>query len=332
MRATAFLAALAALVSGSTAASADGGVDLGHGKRALEPITFENLTLMPIVIDAKAAARARSYMVLDEGMKQKKVIIHEKDDGEVNELVLENTSDQPLFLMAGEVIIGGKQDRIIGRDTILPGKATQGVPVYCVEHGRWTGRKATFESAGALAHMELRKRAKFEDQGEVWKEVATKNAARGTENDSDTYRQVAQGDKVGKSVGAYQKHFSAALARVPSRATMVGYVVALNGKVVAIESFSSPVLFGKLEGKLLRSYFVEALDQPKVAGAKPPPPKAAAEFAAKVRTARAKQQKTLDTKAAETLRYDDAEVSGTMVNDKSAPAAAEPAYDSAYLH
>jgi hypothetical protein len=41
---------------------------------------------------------------------------------------------------------------------------------------------------------------------------------------------------------------------------MVGYVVSINGKVATVDQFSSPKLFAKLEGKLVRSYITEAID------------------------------------------------------------------------
>jgi len=334
MNAVRSIAAIAALVLGIPGAQADEAADLGKGKRVLEPIVYGNLALMPIVVDAKAAASARSYMVLDEGMAKKKVVIHETENGgTVSQLVLENTSDQPLFLMAGEVIIGGKQDRIIGRDTILPARTKEAVPVYCVEHGRWSGRKATFESAGALAHTELRKQAKFKGQSEVWKEVAVKNEQRALKNDTGTYRQVAQGGgNVNKSVASYEKHFAAVLAHHPRRATMVGYVVAVNGQVVSVESFASPSLFAKLEPKLLRSYYVEAIDRPAPGKFKPASPKQAAEFVARSKAARASQKRALENNASETMQFEDEAVMGTTVQDKAAPPAAEPAYDSVYAH
>ena len=66
-----------------------------------------------------------------------------------------------MFLLAGEVILGGKQDRIIGQNTIIAANTTQSVPVFCVEHGRWTEQESgtVFHSAHALAHGRLRGKA-----------------------------------------------------------------------------------------------------------------------------------------------------------------------------
>jgi hypothetical protein len=327
------VAGVSALVGlGSGVVHADEGFELSKGRTVLAPVTYQNLTLMPIV--QTVPHKQPAYIVLDEGMKKGAVKVIEKNaDGEVNELELRNTSDQPLFLMAGEVIIGGKQDRIIGKDTIIPPKTTEVVEVFCVEHGRWSGRKASFESAGALAHTKLRKQAKYAAQSEVWAEVKSKNQQRKLDNATDTYRAVAQTSKKGtSSVASYSKHFEKELAKHPQRAKVVGFVVAVNGKIAAIETFGSPELYRQLQAKLLRSYYVEAVDVPVVAAAPKPAAKDVKGFVAKANAARAKPKTVRDNKAAETVNFDSDEVQGSSVRSKSAPAAAEPAYDSVYAN
>jgi hypothetical protein len=298
-------------------------------KSALAPITYENLTIMPVV--SSAAAAAPDYLVLDEGMKSGKVRVIETDDGgTVNELVLHNRADKPLFLMAGEVILGGKQDRIIGKDTVIPPSSKQTIPVFCVEHGRWAGRKAEFSTAGTLAHTELRKKAKYSDQSQVWNEVASKNAKRQVSNETDTYRRVATDGSVNRAIADYEKHIGPALRTLATRKDMVGFIVALNGEVVAIETFGSPTLFRKLEDKLLRSYYVEAVDQPMERGKPAKAPSASDVETFRDKAGRAKQtraQTVLEGKQGKTVQFDDDEVQGSTVD---APEAAEPVYDSVF--
>jgi hypothetical protein len=106
-----------------------------------------NLTLIP-VYDSTAPS-TNTYITLDEGLKQKVVKVKESSNGgEVNTLYITNGSGKPLYLMAGEVVLGGQQDRALGKDTIIPpDKKDQPVTVFCVEHGRWTGHKEFAESA-----------------------------------------------------------------------------------------------------------------------------------------------------------------------------------------
>jgi hypothetical protein len=189
MRHARLLAAATAVALALPAAGHAAPADLGDGNAALAPIRHQSLSLVPIV--TTVAGPHEDYLTLDEGMAQRLVRVGEIADGNVNALELRNRSDRPLFVMAGEVVLGGKQDRIIGKNTVIPPRTTQSVPVFCVEHGRWSGRRAGFRAAGALVHTKLRTKASFEDQGQVWTEVKDKNGKRRTDNATDTYRQVA---------------------------------------------------------------------------------------------------------------------------------------------
>lgn len=239
--------------------------ELAPNTKTLAAIQDGSLALIPVVLDTAPVEKPDDDMlVLDQAMKEKLVRIHEVGDGgSVNTLKLTNKSKQPVFLLVGEVILGGKQDRIIGKNTIIPAKSTLEVPVFCVEHGRWNdeGAKGEFKSAGALAHGRLRAKASFENQSEVWSEVADKNDKRKVANSTDTYRKVAA-QQVDGTLESSEKAVKAALAKLPEadRKRMVGYAVAINGKVATVDVFTSPALFRKLEAKLLRSYLTEAVD------------------------------------------------------------------------
>lgn len=229
--------------------------------RLLAPIQVQSLTLLPIAaVDTPKGGE--DLLVLDEAMPKKLVSIKEVDGGSVNNLTLTNKADKPLFLLAGEVILGGHQDRIIGSNTIIPAKTTQSVPVFCVEHGRWSGPSNEFATANALAHGRLRGKASFDSQQDVWDEVATKNTERKTTSSTGTYRKVAQQEADGTLGGAWKKQVDAALAKLPDedRKNLIGFAVAVDGKVATIDRFGSPALFGKLEDKLVRSYITEAVD------------------------------------------------------------------------
>lgn len=296
----------------------------------LAPIQVQSLSLTPIVATA-AAGKDEALLVLDEAMAQHQVKIRELGDGSVNQLSFVNSSDKPVFVMAGEVILGGKQDRIIGRNTVIPARTTLDVPVYCVEHGRWDGTTKEFTTAKALAHGRLRGRASYAAQQDVWNEVAAKNKARKTENASDTYRKVAQQQSDG-TLTAMEQQIDKALAKLPDadRARMVGYAVALNGSVATVDVFGSPALFRKLEGKLVRSYLTEAIDVAATKDAKPPTADDIKLFIADAE--KAQEQPSYDTDAASTAVKRGAHAAKARVEYKTAkqggaaaPAAATPA-------
>ncbi len=239
-------------------------LDIGDGKKMwMQALRHQNLTLLPVTIDP-AKVDPTDYLTLDEGMKSKEVKISEvSESGDVNNLRIKNTSDKPLFLLAGEVIIGGKQDRIIGKTLVVMAGERTTVPVFCVEQGRWNGRKADFSSAESIAHLKLRSVANYGSQSGVWSEVSNKNAARGESNGTDTYRAVATkkgvvSDYKAAIEAAYEKKVRGnAIAGEP----LVGFAIAYNGEIVGIESFQSPSLMGMLRSKLLHSYYVDAIDR-----------------------------------------------------------------------
>jgi len=301
----------------------------------LAPIQVESLTLTPIVATAAAKdGKDDGLLVLDEAMAAHQVKIQEIAEGNVNGLTFVNKADHPVFVMAGEVIIGGKQDRIIGRNTVIPAKTTQEVPVFCVEHGRWDGTTKEFTTAKALAHGRLRGQASYAAQQDVWNEVAAKNKARKTQSASDTYRKVAQQQSDG-TLATMEKQVTAALAKIPAadRTRMVGYAVALNGAVATVDLFGSPALFQKLETKLVRSYLTEAVDLAAQKDVKPPSTADVKSFMADAD--KAAEQKSYDTDAAATVinsgtRASKAQVQYKRKADAATPSAASPPAQALY--
>jgi hypothetical protein len=272
------------------------------GWRVLEPVTYKNLTIFPVRGEDSPGSDA--YITLDEGTKSGAVVITEKGGGQaarfvrphgaansaarqqvvsygggasVNELALVNRSGKKLMLLAGEVVVGGKQDRIVQEDRVIPPVSVPvALNVFCVEHGRWTPRAAgynpgaasaragapsedapaKFTSLGAVAHPKLRGAAQDKKaQGEVWKEVGENNAKLGTSNGTDTYQEVYSSKRVGAQMDDYLR----VLEREVLRPGVVGVVVARNGKPVWADVFASQRLFAAYWPKLLKSYVVDAL-------------------------------------------------------------------------
>ena len=174
--------------SPSAAASNVGQPPAQQGWRLAQPVTYENLTIFPVI--ARQNADTSEFATLDEALASGDAIVTEQGnylrrsrDGalpqsfssgaQVNQLVLINRGKRPLVLLAGEVVSGGKQDRIIGKDRIVPvGAAPLPLDVFCVEHGRWTSDSAEFSAAKLMVHPSVREKAAVEqDQKQVWAAV-----------------------------------------------------------------------------------------------------------------------------------------------------------------
>jgi hypothetical protein len=272
------------------------------GWRLLDPITYENITIFPVV--TSSSQDTSLFLTLDEGLSSGEVIVTEHGtsglargrDGrvavpeyrtgpEVNRLVLINRSKRPLLLLAGELVSGGKQDRIIGKDRIVPvGAEPLPLDVFCVEHGRWSAG-SQFAESKTIVHPSVREQAAVkQSQTEVWNAVtagsmakaapSAPRAALSTDVLSDTLRAEAPTqsyDKIYKSkrvsgsvdtfVDAVERRFAKATSGLKGE-HVVGVVVAYGGEVAWSDIFASGDLFNQYWSKLLRSYAVEALARP----------------------------------------------------------------------
>jgi ARG and Rhodanese-Phosphatase-superfamily-associated Protein domain len=277
----------------------------GEGEwRLLEPISYENLTVFPVMSSYERDTSA--FLTLEEGLSRGEVIVQEQGadtmvrDREgrrpvvqnfggpsVNQLVLVNRSKQPLLLLAGELVSGGKQDRVIAKDRIVP-PLGEPLPldVFCVEHGRWSAG-SKFTSAASIVHPSVREQAAMkQEQRDVWASVtagstAPQASAPGApaprvsadalsqaveaEAPTQSYSKLYGSRRVTPSVDAMvnevQRRFHKEAAGLKGE-RVVGVVIAYGGEVAWSDIFASGELFDQYWSKLLRSYAVEAVARP----------------------------------------------------------------------
>ncbi|MGA2350243.1 MAG: DUF6569 family protein [Terracidiphilus sp.] len=267
-------------------AFAGGPSDQG-GFKVLPAIVRGNLAVFPVV--SNHSYDTSQLMTLDEGVRSGQVTVTEAGDerglirpgqsipprhegAQVNRLVLYNNSSHPLLLLAGEIVTGGKQDRVIGTDRIVPANTGPiDLGVFCVEPGRWVGSSPSFGSMGAqMAQPSVRTPAMAEhDQSRVWANVRASNAevarnlssadAASVEGTS-SYAKVFASAPVAKIVSTYGGAESEqAILRELRAKGAVGVVVAVNGRVLWADVFASTELLSKYWPKLMRSYVAEAV-------------------------------------------------------------------------
>jgi ARG/rhodanese/phosphatase superfamily protein len=261
-----------------------------HDYKVLAPITKGNLSLFPIV--GGAEANTAHLLTLDEGLRSGAVVVTEAGalhglvrpsphypqnlSAEVNRLVLVNNSDRPLLLLAGEVVTGGKQDRVIGVDRIVPPKSQPiDLSVFCVEPGRWVASSDHFASMGsAMAQPSVRMPAMAaRDQAQVWRHVASVNGAMAAAappaaqaiGGTTSYAKVMQNPEVEHKVASVAADYSGLLNELRKTGAK-GVVVAVNGQITWADIFASTDLLEKYWQKLIRSYAAESLTNPNAHG------------------------------------------------------------------
>ena len=285
-----------------------GEVNPTSGYKVIEPIRHGNLTVFPVV--AAKTYSTGEFLTLDEGLHSGEVIVTEAgsvqglirrhgtpvvrhDGAEVNRLVLVNNSKRPLLLLAGEIVSGGRQDRVIGKDRIVPPESEPvDLNVFCVEPGRWVASTEHFGASEALygknsgavggpvpmaimAQPSVRGKAMAEkDQSQVWNEVNKQKAAMTVEVEAaapavatqmqqvTSYAMVNENAEVRKQVDAVarpmEQSYQSLIHQLRDR-NAVGVVVAVNGRIIWADVFASTDLLNKYWPKLVRSYASEAV-------------------------------------------------------------------------
>lgn len=251
-----------------------------------EPIRFHNLSLVPV--GTTNTGPFQKYTLLEQGLRAKTVAVRELNgrsgDAQVSAVEVRNAGRHPIYLLGGEMILGGKQDRIVSQDTVVPpNKKWTNVAVFCVEQGRWTGQNMRFRSGSALAHVALRRAAMSGDQSKVWAEVARKNLKHGTQSSSGTYRRTIQNAKVRAKIAPYRRKIAGLM---PKNIKLAGVVFAINGRIRVADLFGNPVLFKDLQDKLLSAYVLEALGEQVDRRARPVSKAAAKAWLGKARKAK----------------------------------------------
>jgi hypothetical protein len=229
---------------------------------ASETYRYEKLQLYPVranEVFVKEHKDMGKYLTLKEAMEKKMIRISEVDNGEVNKLFIENVSKDTVMILAGEVVQGGKQDRMIGQDLVLaPQKGKQDVDVFCVEQGRWTARREgmSFNQYYSVSPNKVRKAGTVnKNQGEVWKEVAETTEKNDAKTGSGTLTALKDSERHQKDLERYTEHLRA-LASEPA---VIGIVAVTGNQVLGADLFASHELFEKQYANLLASYASEAI-------------------------------------------------------------------------
>ena len=131
-------------------------------------------SLLAFWLAAKDEPSKFDITTLDEARRSGTLLITERAQATVPELIVDNRGKVPVFLLAGEILVGGKQNRILIEDVLLPPlSGVRPLGVYCVEQGRWNDGSREFSSKGSFAQPRLRsKLLEGAGQRQVWDSVA----------------------------------------------------------------------------------------------------------------------------------------------------------------
>jgi hypothetical protein len=218
------------------------------------PSALGPITIVPL--RSSAAATGALALLDDDSARVGEV----SERGAVGRVRVESLTPLPLLLVAGEILRGARQNRLVNATLVIPPGGELQVPVSCVERGRWAYRgRRGFESANATVpwHMrsasihrslrsKLRQGRHDAEQGTVWSDVDQHLRRKQTRSGTSDLL-AAMSAELHEQVSAWS----------PSEGD-VGGAFFVGDKLVGLEAFGAPAAWKAAAKRILAGLFEEA--------------------------------------------------------------------------
>ncbi len=224
---------------------------VGHG------VECGSVTVFPVWTDAETIGKVNW---VGGGLA-----IDEVEGGSVPHLRVTNTTNEPQLILEGDILEGGRQDRMAGETVlVMPGESIV-IPVNCVEAGRWNSGRGHHSTGlkSAYSVREARRRSIKSDsgngQGEVWNRIAqieeqlnefspTSNFKERAALRQEKVRRIKSSEnsvEFDSMMAAESREIQTSPALLSPLEGQRGAVIAIGGEIVAIEVFGSAQAFAE---------------------------------------------------------------------------------------
>lgn len=223
------------------------------------PLSRNGIALFPLYLHGRSGG---AVAVLTGSRAD--VTISEQASAEVPTIIAENRQAQPVLLVDGQVVEGGRQTRTLNVSVLLAGHERLPIPVSCVEAGRWSGGM-DFRHSGQMVNRRVRRAkhlgveqsvrargAKSSDQSAVWSAISHELDALGVSSQSGAFTAAAdrlQRDSLGQVVREIQ-----AMGPLPGQC---GVVVAHGRRIVSMEVFATPEMLAAHWDAIVQAVFLD---------------------------------------------------------------------------
>lgn len=241
--------------------------DFIGGMRIGEPVLHETSRVFPMIAKVQAPVESRPQLkTVKEALEEGILLI--KETGTVDHLLFVNRSKEAkILVLAGEIVKGGAQNRVVNVNMIIDEGATVEVPTSCVEMGRLSHFDASFKSAehkvSPRVFSELNRsvtenlrcsggRARHSDQNTIWDKVEETLAESDAENPTSDLGALFM-----KMERETRKTMSSVLQNLKLQGA-VGIVAESEGRWIAEMNDSAEIARVHIP-KALESFLVEAL-------------------------------------------------------------------------
>ena len=217
----------------------------------LTPQSHKHMTVIPLKTQTNYKF---DILTLKKGFELGLVEVKECEQSTVNTLLVKNKSIDPLILIDGEEVVGGKQNRIVNSTTVIAPKSESPVSVSCTEHGRWK-YKSEFKSSVHIANYNTR-RAKLKAerecapvQNEVWSSINCLEDSLDFSSPTSAMSESYEAQRINHA------EFINAFEVVDGQN---GALVILNGEIKGFELFLNPEIYRQFHEKIIKSYLIDS--------------------------------------------------------------------------
>ena len=224
--------------------------------------TYKNLTLIPIRFRAEVYPLfyfSAKVISLREALQNGNLKIKElyfQNDAQVRTLSVENTGNNFILIEDGEIISGGKQDRMSAESKLIyPKERDQFISVFCIEQNRWNKRAKPFKYAGN-ADDDLKRIMDLTNQQQfIWREIDRRLTMKGQISKTSAYLEL-NNTSPGLDTG-YINFFSRKMQA--SDSSFAGFIAITDTTVISCEVFGSTSLTTTCFNSMLQGWVNSAL-------------------------------------------------------------------------
>lgn len=224
---------------------------------------YRNLKIIPIVRKPQGGGAPR-MLSLGQAIQSGQVVVSERGTAStenVHWLRINNKTNLPLFIASGEIIMGGRQDRMVLRDTILVpvGGRDQYVSVMCVEEDRWSDKEKKFAYLG-FANPSLRKVVdQSRNQVLIWKEIFEQLDSHKIKSPTLAYASQQLDKKNSLMEAEYLEYFNRRVQK--SDSNWIGFVCMTGDRILGADIFISENMFYNEWQSLAKGFILEAINR-----------------------------------------------------------------------
>ena len=248
-----------------------------------QAVSFQHLTLYPVVASNDFIQNnegIKALVNLKDAIQEERFRITEKkpygrsnDAGAVNVLTVQNKTPNTIFLMNGDIVQGGRQDRVLAQNRIIPPRTITDIDVFCVEKGRWEFREEgeeensqqkqeekkilAFRGYYNVASSQVRRSMKYSNkQEEVWEQVSDITSANEANSQTHAYADLETSESYIQQRKTYLQAFE---SNFELNENVIGLVAVSGSEILGTDIFGHPDLFRRQYHSLLHSYITDAI-------------------------------------------------------------------------